>query len=192
MICAVIELSCFIKNKIIMEKFKEFMKNFWHYRYWINAIGWAIALGFLNNCVLWAYFPIGQVEWSMLLSVLAVMLGVSGARDIGLGRNHDAFEENENLPDGQKVIRRRWITATGWFLALGFVNNCVVAPYYSSLRLIDWWQLLTALGIMLGISGTRDVIFYKFQQKIGEISEGLIQTKEKDDGKVQELEHFEI
>ena len=161
-----------------MEKLKICVKNFWHKRYWISAIGWAIALGFFSNCVLWAYFPIGQVEWSMLLSTLGIMLGVSGARDIGLGRTHDAFEEDDSLPEGQKVVRRRWITATGWFLALGFVNNCVVAPFYPALRTIDWWQLLTGLGILLGISGTRDVIFHKFQQKVGEMSDDLIQVKE--------------
>ena len=157
---------------------KEFMKKFWHYRYWVNAIGWAVALGFFINSVLWPYLPIGQVEWSMLLSVLGVMLTISGARDVGLQRTHDSFEENEDAPDGQKVIRRRWITATGWFLALGFVNNCVVAPFYPSLKTVDWWQLLTALGILLGISGTRDVIFYRYQQKVSEISGGLIQTED--------------
>ena len=114
----------------------------------------------------------------MLLSVLGVMLTISGARDVGLQRTHDAFEENENAPDGHKVIRRRWITATGWFLAMGFLNNCVVAPYYPALRTVDWWQLLTGLGILLGISGTRDVIFHKFQTKVGKISEDLIQTQE--------------
>ena len=162
---------------------KKAIKNFWHYRYWVNAIGWCVALGFFVNCVLWCYLSIGQVEWSMLLSVLGVMLTISGARDVGLQRTHDAFEESDDSPDGQKVIRRRWITATGWFLALGFLNNCVIAPFYPAMRTVDWWQLLTALGILLGISGTRDVIFYRYQQKVGEISGGLIQTN-----KVVEIE----
>lgn len=165
------------------------IKDFWHNRYWISAIGWFVALGFFINCVLWCYLPIGQVEWSMLLSVLGVMLTISGARDVGLQRTHDSIEESDGSPDGQKVIRRRWITATGWFLALGFFNNCVVAPFYPALKTVDWWQLLTALGILLGISGTRDVIFYRYQQKVGEISGGLIKAskvadvEKKDDDK---------
>lgn len=163
------ELECSIKKLLFMKK----LKNFWTHRYWINAIGWCVAVGFLNNCFLWAFFPIGQVDWAMLLTALGVMLTISGARDIGLDKNHE-LEGDEN-----QTVKRRWITATGWFLALGFFNNAVVAPYYSALRTIDWWQLLTALGIMLGISGTRDVIFYKFQQKVGQISGGLIQVKEK-------------
>lgn len=177
---------------------KKAIKKFWHYRYWVNAIGWFVALGFFVNCVLWCYLPIGQVEWSMLLSVLGVMLTISGARDVGLQRTHDAFEENEEAPEGKKVIRRRWITATGWFLALGFMNNCCVAPFYPALKTVDWWQLLTALGILLGISGTRDVIFYRYQQKVNEISGGLIQVGEttseapKPEKKEDDLEYMPI
>lgn len=35
-------------------------------------------------------------------------------------------------------------------------HNCVIAPYFA-VDVIDWEQLLTSLGIMLGISGVRDI-----------------------------------
>ena len=41
-------------------------------------------------------------------------------------------------------------------MCYGFLHNCVIAPYFT-VDLVDWEQLLTSLGIMLGISGVRDI-----------------------------------
>lgn len=62
-------------------------------------------------------------------------------------------------------MKRLWIPAIGWILAGGFFNNCILAPHME-IGLVDWAQLLTALGIMLGIGGARDI--------------GLKVTREKD------------
>lgn len=53
-----------------------------------------------------------------------------------------------------KLNKRSWIPLIGWILCYGFLNNCVIAPYFD-VELVDWEQLLTSLGIMLGISGVR-------------------------------------
>lgn len=37
-----------------------------------------------------------------------------------------------------------------------FFINCIIAPYLD-LRVNDWSQLITALTVILGISGARDV-----------------------------------
>ena len=55
-----------------------------------------------------------------------------------------------------KLNKRSWIPLIGGVLCYGFFNNCVIAPYFD-VELIDWEQLLTSLGIMLGISGVRDI-----------------------------------
>lgn len=54
------------------------------------------------------------------------------------------------------VGKRYWIPAIGWFLFLGFFNNCVLFPYFE-IKTVEWGQLMTALGVMLAISGARDV-----------------------------------
>lgn len=55
-----------------------------------------------------------------------------------------------------RLNKRSWIPIIGWILCYGFFNNCVIAPYFH-VDLVDWEQLLTSLGIMLGISGIRDI-----------------------------------
>ena len=55
-----------------------------------------------------------------------------------------------------KLNKRSWIPLIGWILCYGLLNNCVIAPYFD-VELVDWEQLLTSLGIMLGISGVRDI-----------------------------------
>ena len=48
-----------------------------------------------------------------------------------------------------RLNKRSWIPIIGWILCYGFFNFHV--------DLVDWEQLLTSLGIMLGISGIRDI-----------------------------------
>ncbi len=55
-----------------------------------------------------------------------------------------------------KLNKRSWIPLIGWILCYGFFHNCVIAPY-THVDIIDWEQLMTSLGIMLGISGVRDI-----------------------------------
>ena len=62
-------------------------------RYWITAIGWVLALGFFNNCMIYPYFDIEPVEWAQLLTGLGVMLGISGTRDVFLNRNKKIVEK---------------------------------------------------------------------------------------------------
>ena len=64
-----------------------------------------------------------------------------------------------------KKSKKSWSPATGYALAAGFINNLVVAPFTGQ-DLIDWSPMVTALGILLGISGVRD---YLTKDKVGEI-----------------------
>lgn len=149
-------------------------------RYWIPAIGWFLFIGFFNNCVLAPYLSIKTIEWSQLLTALAVMLAISGARDVGLKKKSDDSTQTAKV-DG-KVIKiftvgkRLWIPAVGWCLALGFFNNCAVYPY-ADIDIVEWGQLLTGLGVMLGISGTRDI----FLNRNKEIAERIAQIVDNDD-----------
>ena len=54
-------------------------------------------------------------------------------------------------------VKRLWIPAIGYALAGGFINNLVVAPFTHQ-PMVAWAHLLTALGILLGISGARDYL----------------------------------
>jgi len=55
-----------------------------------------------------------------------------------------------------RLNKRSWIPLIGWIICYGFLHNCVITPYFA-VDLVDWDQLLTSLGIMLGISGVRDI-----------------------------------
>ena len=52
--------------------------------------------------------------------------------------------------------KRLWIPVLGWSLCYGFLHNCLIAPI-TGLPVVDWEYLLTAMGILLGVSGVRDI-----------------------------------
>ena len=52
--------------------------------------------------------------------------------------------------------KRLWIPVLGWILRYGFLHNCLIAPI-TGLPVVDWEYLLTAMGILLGVSGVRDI-----------------------------------
>ncbi len=115
-----------------------------------------------------------------MLTALAVMLAISGARDIGLKKKSENSVQTTEV-DGKVVKistigKRYWIPAVGWCLALGFFNNCAVYPY-ANIDIVEWGQLLTGLGVMLGISGTRDV----FLSRNKEIAERIAQAVDGDE-----------
>ena len=101
-------------------------------RWWISAIGYALAGGFINNLVIAPFTGQPLVEWAHMLTALGILLGISGARDY-LTRNK-----------------------AGWALFGGFFINCVLGPYLK-IQPNDWAQLIATLTVMLGISGARDV-----------------------------------
>lgn len=57
------------------------------------------------------------------------------------------------------------LSVIGWVLCYGFINNCIIAPYFD-VGLVEWEQLLTSLGIMLGISGVRDIGIERSKQDV--------------------------
>lgn len=52
--------------------------------------------------------------------------------------------------------KRLWIPALGWILCYGFLHSCLIAPIMG-LPVVDWAYLLTAMGILLGVGGVRDI-----------------------------------
>ena len=71
----------------------------------------------------------------------------------------------------KKKFKRLWISATGWALVIGFVNNLIVRPF-ADIELVEWNGLITALAILIGISGTRDYFLKKSLDKIPENRSG--------------------
>jgi hypothetical protein len=57
---------------------------------------------------------------------------------------------------------RMWVPAAGIAIALGFANNCLVLPYYDGGKEVDWFNLILAMSIILGLGGARDVVLRKF------------------------------
>lgn len=53
-------------------------------------------------------------------------------------------------------MKRKWIPTIGWILCYGVFHNCVVVPFFN-IAMIEWAQLITLIGIMLGVSGARDI-----------------------------------
>ena len=121
-------------------------------RLWISVIGWILVGGFINNLFVHPFTNIEIVEWNGLITSLGILLGISGTRDYFLKKSLDKVPENVS----GKGWQRWWIPCIGWVLAGGYFINCVLAPYIH-LNVNDWSQLITALTVMLGISGARDV-----------------------------------
>ena len=121
-------------------------------RLWISVIGWILVGGFVNNLFVAPFTEISLVEWNGLITSLGILLGISGTRDYFLKNSLDKLPEYRS----GKGWQRMWIPCVGWALAGGFFINCIIAPYLD-LRVNDWSQLITALTVILGISGARDV-----------------------------------
>lgn len=68
-------------------------------------------------------------------------------------------------------FKRLWISVIGWILVGGFVNNLFVAPF-TEISLVEWNGLITSLGILLGISGTRDYFLKNSLDKLPENRSG--------------------
>ena len=121
-------------------------------RRWIPAIGYALAIGFVNNLIVAPFTGQSLVDWNPLITALGILLAISGARDY-LTKNK-VGEIPKIVSD--KGWKRKWIPLTGLAIFGGFVVNCVLAPYIN-LTPNDWPQLNSALTVMLGISGARDI-----------------------------------
>ncbi|MBO7097341.1 MAG: hypothetical protein J6W11_01725 [Alphaproteobacteria bacterium] len=121
-------------------------------RRWIPAIGYTLAIGFINNLLVAPFTNQDLVEWGPMLTALGILLGISGARDY-LTKN-----KSGDIPKAvsDKGWKRKWIPVIGWALFGGFFINCALAPYIK-VTCNDWSQLIALLTVLLGISGARDV-----------------------------------
>lgn len=138
------------------------MKKIKFKRLWISVIGWILVGGFMNNLYVAPFTNINLVDWNGLITSLGILIGISGTRDYFLRKSLKAFPENVS----GKGFQRLWIPCVGWTLAGGYFVNCILAPYID-LNVSDWSQLITALTVMLGISGVRDVGLLKSPKEVG-------------------------
>ena len=69
-------------------------------RKWIPTVGWTLCYGIFHNCVIVPFFSVPEVDWEYLLTglgiVLGIVLGVSGARDIGLKKGKNNVDNTNN------------------------------------------------------------------------------------------------
>ena len=65
-------------------------------RKWIPLIGWILCYGIFHNCVVVPFFRVPEVDWEYLLTALGIVLGLSGARDIGLKRKEKQDVDSNN------------------------------------------------------------------------------------------------
>ena len=133
-------------------------------RYWIPAAGWCLFLGFVNNCIVWPFADIKLVEWSELLTALGIMLTISGGRDWLLDKQSPTSTKTvvvEGVETERATVGKRyWIPAIGWCLAFAILNNCGLFPYFE-VKIVEWDQVLIGMGVLLGISATRDWLLKK-------------------------------
>ena len=90
----------FLKNSL--DKLPENRSGKGWQRLWIPAVGWAMFGGFFINCAIAPYIDLQVGDWTQLISALTVMLGISGARDIGLRR----IGKNETAADIAEAIEK--------------------------------------------------------------------------------------
>lgn len=99
---------------------------------------------------------------------LSVMLGIGGARDVVLRQFRylgSVIKEREKSEAKTKGLMKVWIPTIGWCLALGFVCNCCIYPYFD-IGEVSWEGLLGALSILLTVSGVRDYKIYSTDRKV--------------------------
>jgi len=63
-------------------------------RKWIPVIGWTLCYGIFHNCVIVPFFNMPVIEWQYLLGGIGIVLGLSGARDIGLKKGNKNVDHN--------------------------------------------------------------------------------------------------
>lgn len=56
-----------------------------------------------------------------------------------------------------------WIVGLGIVIALGFVINCVVAPFYEACVPIDSEQLILSASVIAGLGTARQFVLYRFK-----------------------------
>ena len=153
-----------------MFKFKIKVKKS---RMWIPALGVVIAYGFFNNCAIAPSFTCKVIDWSPLILTFAIMLGLGGARVVVLQKFRYLCPLQKAIDvtaGGRELISKFWIPAIGWILVLGYSNNFIVSPYFD-VRPVEWEGLLSALSVLLTVSGARDYGIYASEREDDEKSE---------------------
>lgn len=56
-----------------------------------------------------------------------------------------------------------WMVGLGIVIALGFILNCCVAPFYFQCQPIDEEQLILSASIIAGLGTARQFVLYKFK-----------------------------
>jgi len=128
------------------------MKQIMFKRWWIPAIGYTLAGGFINNLLVAPFVDINLIDYTGLTTALAILIGISGIRDYFTKDSLKKLPENS----GGRGWKRYWIPITGCTLCGGFFINCILAPYFD-FRVTDWAELNSILTVILGISGARDI-----------------------------------
>ncbi|MBR1904712.1 MAG: hypothetical protein IJ824_06025 [Alphaproteobacteria bacterium] len=125
-----------------------------------------IAAGFLNNCAIYPWVESKEVPWTYLIISFGIMVGWGGFRDVILRKfiHLGPILENATAAKG-KLSNKVWIPAIGWFLVLGYINNCILYIYDITPREIDWLGLIATLAVMFTASGARDYGIYHQEKK---------------------------
>lgn len=133
---------------------------------WIPALGVVIAYGFFHNCAIAPYFDCRAIDWTQLILTFCIVLGLGGARDVALQKFYYIGEVQKSIDasNSRSLGNKIWIPAIGWCLVLGFSNNFIIASYFN-IGMIEWGGLLSALSILLTISGVRDYGIYASERK---------------------------
>lgn len=143
-------------------------------RLWVPAAGAVLAFGFFNNCILLPWLHGGDpVDWTNLILTLAIMLGLGGARDVVLRKYRylgEVVEESKKTASKGILTNKVWIPTIGWCIVGGLFNNCCIHPFFN-IGEVEWSGLLSALSILLTISGAREWGIYKQDKKVWESSD---------------------
>lgn len=140
-------------------------------RLWVPAAGIVLAIGFFNNCVLLPWLENENIiDWTNLIFTLAIMLGLGGARDVALRKFRylgEILEENKKSQSKGFWTNKIWIPTIGWCLVGGLANNCCLHPFFS-VGEVEWAGLMSALSILLTISGVREYGIYESDRQVYE------------------------
>lgn len=67
--------------------------------------------------------------------------------------------------------KRLWIPAIGFSLVFGLINCCIMTIFFDIE--VDWASLITSLSLLVGISGTRDVVLKNIKSAVTVVEDSI-------------------
>ncbi len=143
---------------------------------WIPLTGSLLVIGIINYSIVAQFVELNPINWENLLMPLAVMVGMTGYRDVKL-----------KIAKKNNDYKRLWIAlAAGAVIASLFVLTAIV-PFAQKLSIqtykVEWGYIVAALAILMGVKGVSNkylALALSIQEKIIPVPEAPKEEEKKE------------